>query len=422
MASANGNIQVACIGFGIMGQGDCRTAVTVPGVKLVAVCDIYDGRTKKAKEVYGKDLFTTREYEEVLARKDIDAVIIATPDHWHARMSIDAMEAGKDVYCQKPVVQKIEEGLGVVEAERRTRRIFQVGSQRASSVLYEKARQLIRQGAIGKVHMVESWLDRNSSQGAWQYSIPPDASPETIDWKRFLGKAPAHNFDPIRLFRWRNYQDYGTGVAGDLFVHLLTGIHFIMDSVGPERIVAMGGLHYWKDGRDVPDLMMGMYEYPETQSHPAFEMSLRCNFEAGGGDGQGFRFIGTDGVLNLAVGAGGFTISRKPRETVPGNTFGTFDSETARKAMAEFRKKYPQSQVTPANLPDTREERYSTPEGYTEQYAHHENFYNAVRSRQPVVENAAFAFRAAAPALLSNTSFFEKKICLWDPQAMKVRG
>ena len=113
MASANGNIQVACIGFGIMGQGDCRTAVTVPGVKLVAVCDIYDGRTKKAKEVYGKDLFTTREYEEVLARKDIDAVIIATPDHWHYRMSIDAMEAGKDVYCQKPVVQKIEEGLGL---------------------------------------------------------------------------------------------------------------------------------------------------------------------------------------------------------------------------------------------------------------------------------------------------------------------
>jgi predicted dehydrogenase len=421
MAQANSNIQVACIGFGIMGQGDCRTASSLPGVKITAVCDVYDGRLKKAKEVYGAGTFTTREYEEVLARKDVDAVIIATPDHWHARMAIDSMEAGKDVYCQKPMVQKVEEGLGVVDTWRRTKRIFQVGSQRVSSVLYAKAREVIRSGVLGKIHMVESYLDRNSALGAWQYSIPPDASPESIDWKRFLGQAPPRNFDPIRLFRWRNYQDYGTGVAGDLFVHLISGIHFVMDSMGPTRIVTMGGLHYWLDGRDVPDIMMGMYEYPETKTHAAFEMSLRCNFEAGGGDGQGFRFIGTDGVLSLNVGSG-FTISRKPKDREPGNTFGTFDKENQEKGQAAYRQKYPPQRPTTAMMQGVSEERYTLPAGYAEQTAHHQNFFDAVRSRQQVVENAEFGFRAAAPALLSNTSFFEKKICLWDPEAMRVKG
>ncbi len=421
MASANGNIQVACIGFGIMGQGDCRTAASVPGVKVVAVADVYDGRLKKAKEVYGADTFTTRDYREILAKKEIDAVIVATPDHWHARQAIDAMNAGKDVYCQKPMVQRAEDGLAVIETEKKTGRILQVGSQRVSSILYAKARDVIRSGAIGKVHMVESWLDRNSSLGAWQYSLPPDASPGTVDWDRFLGAAPKRPFEPVRLFRWRNYQDYGTGVAGDLYVHLLSGIHFVMDSLGPTRIATFGGLHYWKDGRDVPDLMMSMYDYPETKSHASFQLSLRCNFEAGsaGPDGQGFRFIGTDGVLSLNVGSG-FTVTRRPKETEPGNSLETFDKANMERGLAEYRAKYPRQSPTAASLDGNREERYTLPRGYTEQYAHHENFFASVRSRQPVVEDASFGLRAAAPALLSNVAYFDRRICHWDPVAMKT--
>src|ERR1700716_3713298 len=144
--SANDRIQVACIGFGIMGQGDVQTAVTVPGVELVAVADVYDGRLKLARERHGESVFTTRDYREVLARPGVDAVIVATPDHWHSRIAIDAMNAGKDVYCQKPMVQKVEDGAGVVAAQQKTNRILQVGSQRVSSVLYQKAKELIREG------------------------------------------------------------------------------------------------------------------------------------------------------------------------------------------------------------------------------------------------------------------------------------
>ncbi|MSV30907.1 MAG: Gfo/Idh/MocA family oxidoreductase [Bryobacterales bacterium] len=417
---ANDRVNVACIGFGIMGQGDVSTINTVPGAKLVAVSDIYEGRLTKAREVYGKDIFTTRDYREILARPDIDAVIVATPDHWHQIIACDAMRAGKDVYCQKPMVQKVEEGAAVIKAEKETNRILQVGSQRASSILYAKAREVIKQGSIGDVRMVEAYWDRNSAQGAWQYSIPPDATPQTVDWDRFLGHAPKRPFEPIRLFRWRNYQDYGTGVAGDLYVHLFTGIHYVMDSSGPNRIMSTGGLYYWKDGRDVPDLMLGMYDYPDTKAHKAFHLSIRLNFEAGGGEGSGFRFIGTEGVLDLAVG-GALVLKRKPKDSEPGHTAGTFSKATGAEIVREYQKKYPVQRPSADGMRANTEQRWVLPPGYTEQYAHHENFINAVRSRNPVIEDATFGLRAAGPALLSNVSHFTRKTMLWDPESMVIK-
>jgi predicted dehydrogenase len=407
-------IQIALIGAGGQGMGDTRTALRVPGVELVAVADVYDGRLTRAKEVWGNDIFTTRDYREVLARPDVDAVIIATPDHWHARIAIDAMKAGKDVYVEKPMVQDIDEGPMVIEAARATNRILQVGSQRVSSIVYAKARELFRSGAIGELNFVEAWWHRNSAMGAWQYTIPPDATPETVDWNRFLGDAPKRPFEPIRLFRWRNYRDYGTGIPGDLFVHLFSGIHYVLDSTGPTRVMATGGLRYWNDGRDVPDVAVGFYDYPKTAAHPAFTLMLKVNFaDGGGGEGHLFRFAGPEGVIT--IGGSGVTLARQQRSKDPGLSIGTFPEALQENIRKSHREKYPEE----SGLQPREEAVYTAPAGYEDTLDHVRVFLDAVRSRQPVVEDAVFGYRAAGPAILTNQSYFEQRALGWDPEKMR---
>ena len=408
--SPNDRVRIALIGAGGQGSGDTRNALNVAGVELVAVADIYDGRLTRAREVWGDHLFTTRDYREVLARKDVDAVFVGTPDHWHSTVSIDAMNAGKDVYCEKPMVQQLSQGAQMIEAQKRTGRILQVGSQRVSSIVYAKAKEMLASGAIGELNMVEAWVDRNSAIGAWQYSIPPDASPANIDWDRFLGQAPKVPFEPVRLFRWRNYRDYGTGVPGDLFVHLISGLHFVTGALGPDRVFASGGLRFWKDGRDVPDVMIALYDYP------AFNVMLRVNFVDGATETAGLRFIGSEGIMMVDSG---LTLSKVPRELEPGYTIDTFPKTQQEQFLKDYRQKYPvRAKINTGQM--SAEEKFATPKGYSDHFDHIRNFISAVRSRKPVVEDAVFGFRAAGPALLSNISYFDKKVCLWDAEAMKL--
>ena len=415
--SANDKIQIALIGSGGMGQEDARSSVASGLTKVVAASDCYDGRLEHMKEQYGRDIFTTKRYEEILARPDIDAVIIGTPDHWHQKITLDALHAKKDVYCEKPMVQHVEEGLPVVQAQNRANRIVQIGSQRVSSVLYKKAQQLFRSGAIGKLNMVEAWWDRNSAVGAWEYLIPPDASTASCDWDRFQGSAPRTDWDPKRFFRWRCYRDYGTGVAGDLFVHLFSGLHFITGAQGPTRVFATGGLRFWKDGRNVPDVFIGLYDYPESPSHPAFNLILRVNFINGAQENSGFRFTGSDGIMTVGKNV---TLSRQPQPLEPGYTIRTFSKPMQEAFLAQYHRRYPNLKPSALSLPASREEVYEAPEKYSDHRDHHLNFALAVRSRKPVVEDATFGFRAAGPALLSNISYFEQRIVRWDPAAMKM--
>jgi predicted dehydrogenase len=416
--SANDHIQIAVIGAGGMGSGDVQTALGIPGVRLVAAADIYDGRLIRAKEVWGKDLYTTRDYREILTRKDVDAVIVATPDHWHARMTIDALAAGKDVYCQKPMVQKIEQGHAVIDAARKSGRILQIGSQYVSSSIYLKAREIIQRGDIGQLNVVDAWLDRNTALGAWQYTIPPDASEENIDWDRFLGNAPKRPFEPIRLFRWRNYRDYGTGVAGDLFVHLFSGLHAVTGSIGPRSVYASGGIRYWKDGRDVPDVMLAVIDYPESASHPAFTFSLRVNLKSGVPQERfGFQFSGSDGVLTTGSTV---TLSRPAPERAPGYSISTFPKAVQEQFLKEYDAKYPGARQAPPRTKAEPETVFVPPRGYSAHDDHHRNFFSAVRSRRPVVEDAVFGFRAAGPALLANESCDKGEVVRWDPERMQV--
>jgi predicted dehydrogenase len=327
------------------------------------------------------------------------------------------MNAGKDVYCEKPMVQLIEDGHDVVDAQKRTGRILQVGSQRVSSIVYQKAKELIEAGAIGEINLVEAWVDRNSAIGAWQYSIPPDSSPATIDWDRFIGRAPKRAFEPVRLFRWRNYRDYGTGIGGDLFVHLFSGLHFILGSNGPTRVYTTGGIRFWKDGRDVPDVMLGLYDYPAHGKYPPFNVSLRVDFKDGGTENQGFRFIGSEGVLTLGQDV---AVSKVPPEAEPGHTAETFPKAVRDAYLKDYRAKYPAQRAAADAMRPASEQHFRAPASHDAWLEHHRNFLNAVRSRKPVIEDAVFGFRAAGPALLSNVSYFEERVCKWDPEAMRM--
>lgn len=414
----NDQVNVAVIGMGIMGFNNAETTVKIPGVKLIGACDLYTGRLDRAKEVYGKDLFVTKNYQEILDRKDIDAVIIATSDHWHDRISIEAMNKGKHVYCEKPMVHKLEEGAAVIAAQKKTGKVFQVGSQRVSSIITEKARELFESKTIGDLILVETWNDRQGPNGAWQYSIPTDAKANTVDWDKFIGDAPKVAYDPVRFFRWRNYKDYGTGIAGDLFVHLFSGLHAVTSSKGPNRILATGGLRYWKDGRDVPDIICGIYDYPETKEHNAFNLQMRVNFVSGDGGGSRLRLVGTDGTIT--VDWGGVKVERNKTRKSPGyggwDSFETFSSAQQKEYEEWYKAKYPKEPEENYE----RESEFKAPEGYSDNVAHHTNFYKGIREKAPIKEDALFSMRAAGPALATNKSVEEKKIINWDPEKAVV--
>ena len=220
-----------------------------------------------------------------------------------------------------------------------------------------------------------------------------------------------------RFFRWRCYRDYGTGVAGDLFVHLFSGLHFITGATGPTRVFATGGLRFWNDGRDVPDLLIGLYDYPQTVEHPAFNLVLRVNFESGAKESSGFRFTGSDGIMTVSDSV---TVTAAPPETEPGYTIGTFAASEQQAFLKKYRQRYPETKATAESMKTAKEMTYRPPSKYSDHVDHHRNFALAVRSRKSVTEDAVFGFRAAGPALLSNISYFENRVVEWDAAAMKI--
>jgi len=418
--SSNDKIRIAGIGMGIQGYQDVNAALKVPGVELVACCDLYTGRLEHAKEVYGNHIFTTRHYEEILNRKDIDAIVLATNDSWHSKISIDAMKKGKAVYCEKPMVHQVNQGWEVINTQKQTKKTMQVGSQRISSLAFAKAKELYEAGEIGTINSVEAVTNRQSSLGAWQYTIPLDASTATVDWERYQSNIPQkHSYDANRFFRWRNYREYGTGVSGDLFVHLLTGLHYITGSKGPSEIYSLGDLTYWKDGRNVPDVMTSVLHYSSCKEHPAFQVTLRVNFVSGEGETGYTKITGTEGVM--LIDDDQLTVKRHKMPIAPGmggwDSVNTFTNDMQKKLFDEYNKKYSAEEQQSKTLPDIT---WASPADYDSHVAHFANFFEGVRTGQPVIEDAVFGFRAAAPCLACNESYFKNKVIRWDAVNMKL--
>lgn len=419
--SANDKIRIGVIGYGVQGHFDLRTALKVPGVELAGICDLYTGRIENAKEQYGKDLFTTTNYKDILDRKDIDTVLICTHDVWHARIAIDALAKGKHVYCEKPMIYKISEGNPVLAAAKKAGKVFQVGSQRVSSIGYAKAKELLAAGEIGKLNMVNAVYDRQSSIGAWEYTIPKDADAMTTNWDRFIEVTNKMAFDAKKFFWWRAFNEVGTGVAGDLFIHLLSGSHFITNSKGPESIYSTGQFSYWKDGRNLPDVMSGVMQYPDSPEHPAFQMTLQVNFISGTGGQEVIQLVGSEGVIQ--VQGNNITLKHSLMPEAPG--FGGYDSLfTFSKSMQDEMTKEYNTKWTPEQRkrPTKDDIIFKAPSGYDDHLDHFTNFFDSIRTGKSVIEDAEFGFRAAAPALACNESYLNKKIIKWDPVSMKLKA
>ncbi len=403
---ATKTIRLGLIGAGGMGTADTNTALLHSNIELVAVCDLYTGRLDDAQSRWGNHIFVTKDYKEVLKRKDIDVVIIGTTDHWHKQIGIDALNAGKHVYCEKPMVHSVSEGLALIKVWKKSGKIFMVGSQGLSSLGNEKAKQLLAEGAIGKLNYAEGFWVRNSPEGAWQYKIPEDASEKTVDWKKFVSNTIPRPFDAMRFFRWRNYLDYGTGMSGDLFVHLFSSLHFITNSFGPNKISSTGGLRYWKDGREVPDVLLGMFDYPQSEQHPAFNLSLRCNFVDGTSGSTYLKLVGSKGSMDV-----------KWNDVVVKRNINMIDDDPF---LAEKEKDIARIKSRKKMRPPL-ETTYSAEEGYKgAHYDHFANLFYAIRTNGTVVEDPIFGFRAAAPALLCNDSYRSNSFIHWDPINMKV--
>lgn len=417
--SANDKIRIGVIGYGVQGHFDLNTALQIPSVELAGICDLYTGRMENAREQYGKDLYTTNNYKELLDKPDIDAVLICTTDVWHARITLDALAKGKHVYLEKPMVYKISDGYPVMVAAKKSGKVLQVGSQRVSSIGYAKAKELLAAGEIGELNMINAVYDRQSSIGAWQYTIPKDADPLTTNWDKFIEATEKMTFDAKKFFWWRAFKEVGTGVAGDLFIHLLSGTHFITNTKGPESIYSTGQLSYWKDGRNMPDVMSGVMQYPSSEEHPAYQMTLQVNFISGTGGQELIQLVGSEGVM--VINGNDITLKYSFMPEAPG--FGGYDSLfTFSKSMQEEMKKAYDAKWTMNQRKRKIKEDivYKAPDGYNDHLDHFTNFFDSIRTGKSVVEDAEFGFRATAPALACNESYFNKKVVKWDPEKMKM--
>jgi predicted dehydrogenase len=272
---ANDRINIGLIGCGGRGSSDAESftkygADNNSACQIVAVCDVYEKRKREAADRYHAKGFT--DYRELLALSEVDAVIVATPDHWHAQVALDAMGQGKDVYLEKPMCHTIDEVRQLVDTVHETKRVLQVGSQTTSADQWWKAKKAIADGMIGKMIMSQGSYHRNSIEGEWNWPIDANAGPDGrgddhIDWDMWLGPAPKRAFDADRFFRFRKYWDYSGGIATDLFFHVVAPLNICWDKPQyPSKVMASGGIYAFKDEREVPDTFHLLAEYPEGHS------------------------------------------------------------------------------------------------------------------------------------------------------------
>jgi len=410
VASPNERVTVGMIGAGIRGLEQMEAVLAVKG-NVAMVCDLYDGHLRRANEIQ-PNTPTTREYREVLDRKDIDAVCIATSDHWHAPIAIAAMQAGKDVYCEKPMTHTIAQALEMVKISKETGRLVQVGSQSLSMESTRKGKAWVDAGEIGNICMIQCEIYRPDPVGAWKYPVPPDASPQTIDWDRYLGNAPKRPFDAARFFQFRNWWDYGTGIAGDEYVHLLSRVHYLMNTQFPLSAVANGGIYKWTGDREVPDIHNTLYDYGK------FQVVVMANLVSNFDGGEIVRFMGDKGTMVLTEESASLLPYDEewgyeyPLESWPKDTKDPFLAAHKNDPTADIGTYKRQQHRKPQNM---RQRAEGTED-------HFLNFFAAVKGRHQPIENVDFGCGTAVACHMANLSYQKRQRLFWDAQNLELKS
>ncbi len=405
-AQPSDRVNVGMIAVGSRSQELLEGIKEVEGAEIVGICDAYRGRLQRAQERTDGRAKIYSNHSELLADPSIDVVTVGSPDHWHKQHVIAALEAGKDVYCEKPLTRTIVEGPQIAAAVKKTRRLVQVGSQGISANVQQKAREWIQAGKLGRVTMIRASYNRNTASGAWIYPIPADASPETVNWEMFRGSAPKHPFDIERFFRWRCYQEYSGGIATDLFVHLTTTIHYVMDAVMPSKVVGRGSLYRWRESRNVPDTLNAILEYPE-----GFTANLSSTFNNQYDPAGSFEFLGTEGTLLLGWSKLTFIPERNFEsngwitQAWPVDLEEAYNESPEVEREAEARRK---ARGTERKIEEFKEI------GASPTIKHLTRFFESVRLRKPTAEGVMDGHRAAACAHLVNDSARRDKVVEWD--------
>jgi len=405
-------VRLGFIGAGIRGTLLMEAAAGIAGAQIAAVVDCYKGHLDRAQELVSPAPSVTGDYTAILSRADIDAVVIATPDHWHLTMTQDALAAGKHVYIEKPMTHSWEEGAAFIAAADRSGKILQVGSQYMSMGCARKAAEFIRSGRLGQVTLVDGRIHRNSATGAWYYPVPPDASPATVDFKRFLGSAPARDFDLRRFFQWRLYWDYSGGLPTDLFVHLVTATHQLMGVQQPDSVFTFGDIYHWKNYREVPDQMTSMVRYPGG-------FVLRLSSTASNGHpGPLLTFYGSEGTLEYDGGS--FKFFQEPRsENFDYSTHSWPKATTARfKELMNLN-----DRLSPLDGPETADPvEYRSPNDEDSTRAHMRDWIEAIRTGGKPIEDARFGHHAALVGHMCNLSYKAGKPVRWNGTTRQVEA
>jgi predicted dehydrogenase len=397
----NDTIGLAMIGVGTRGFYLFNEFQKIQGVEIRSICDLYDGNLKRARAASTNDRVKTgKEWEKVMADPDIDAVVIATPDFWHAPMTIRAAEAKKDVYVEKGWCLNLDQAKRMRAAIKTNHIVMQLGHNYNSMPQFFKGREIFRSGELGKVTAIRLYIDRTGVYPEWQFFqtyenpvMPADASPETIDWQRFTANTTQRPFNAERFFLWRKWFEYGNGIAGDLLSHLWDSANMVAGLGIPETTVTQGGNYFWKDGRDVPDQWNVLMDYPTKE----LSVSFMCTFN-NRHYGEVEQYLGRDKTLEVS-----------PRfcRTFPAEWKPGYKEYVAKNAPALEALGYAPGDAPP--IPD-----YSMKRDELQVSSHWQDFIDCVRSRAMPRCGVDRAFEEAATIFLSVEAYKRNAKVRWD--------